>query len=1508
MTPSAPALPSSKPATPFRSRFAAALLGILGSMSSAPAAMTWSGDAGPWGPGPMNDCIATWNTYSNYNFNIPVVYGSGTPTADSSYLGQIRFGGQGNYRVAMHESSHWMGTGTVNEWGLHQRNATWNGTYGFNLRAAYDGPGERHFIYGVHYGPQGANYDSEGVQAPQMVGIIGAMRRDMDLWQGDQTIGIASGTYRLRSRVSAKLLDSMGAIAEGAQPKQGETANGDNSQLWNVNLIAGTTYFTLQNVASGKYLDSLGAAANGAAPGLTSLAGAATDSQLWQIQQTDSCFFKIVNKANGKGIDNAGANGEGAGMIQWDAAGNGSWNQQWAFMHRMAQTAPPVGVVSQGRPVASSSTDGNNYDWKGNNGVSGDRWTASSGSFPQWWRVDTGAVQPITKVEVDWFPDGAPTFKYRIEVSNDAANWTVAADRTANNVTGTTVDRFTGVTGRFVQVVITGASAGWAAFMECRVYNEAQSLKLLSLHRPCNANSEQAGNLAVNANNVDPVFTRWCSNSAAYPGWWQVDLGSAQQVNRAVISWFDDDARSYKYRVEGSLDGTNYFTLADHTDNTTPYTTSDSFSGIARWVRIYVTGGSSSYPSIYDAQIYGSTVPQGPGTPVLTATPTGSQIVLNWNAVAGATSYTLKRSLVPGGPYTTLVTQAGTSYTDNAVSSGVAYHYVVAATNGTGTSANSAQASAATGSSLVACLPFDEGAGGLAADVSGFGRNGTLINGAGWGTGNIAAAVDLDGTDDYVALTPGVVSGLNDFTIAVWVNPDVNATWARAWDFGTDNTNYMFLAPAGTSGVRFAIRTPAVAEQIVDTGSVLPPNTWSHVAVTLSGNTATLYINGAVAGTNNAVSLRPSSLGVTTQNWIGRSQYADPYFNGRIDDLRIYNRALIPAELARLRGLSSPFAPASLTGRPGGSQALLNWAPSIGATSYKVKRASSSGGTYSLIATVNAAGYTDTGLSNGSSYFYVVSAQNAAGQSPDSPEAAVTPAPVAPAPPEAPANLYPYEVSAQVKLSWAASAGASAYKVKRGTSSSGPFTEIGTAGTTTFTDATALSGTTYYYVVSALGSGGAESGNSNQTSATASAGLPLLSLKMDEATGTLAADDSGNGLDATLVNGPTHVAGRLDRAINFDGTNDHATLPAGVVSTVNDCTVSAWVRASATSTWARIFDFGNGTTNYMVLTTKAPTGNPRFVIRTPDSGEQIIESSVALPLNAWTHVAITISGNTGTMYLNGVVVGGNGVMNLKPSSLGSTTQNYLGRSQFADPYFAGMIDEFQIRDRALSAAEIADLAAPPNAPSGLNATAGSSSVGLSWNSVGGATGYTVKRSTTNGGPYAVVASKLAASSYNDAGLTPGTTYYYVVTTNKGVAESARSGQSSATPTSLTPQEAWRQTYFGTTQNSGDAADNADPDGDGWSNANEYAAGTNPTDRNSTLSASVTRGGGADISISFASVAGRHYTVEYSETLAAGAWQAVAGANNLTGTGGVMQVTDSGGASHPWRFYRIEVGP
>jgi hypothetical protein len=88
---------------------------------------------------------------------------------------------------------------------------------------------------------------------------------------------------------------------------------------------------------------------------------------------------------------------------------------------------------------------------------------------------------------------------------------------------------------------------------------------------------------------------------------------------------------------------------------------------------------------------------------------------------------------------------------------------------------------------------------------------------------------------------------------------------------------------------------------------------------------------------------------------------------------------------------------------------------------------------------------------------------------------------------------------------------------------------------------------------------------------------------------------------------------------------------------------------------------------------------------------------------------------------------------------------------------------------------------PPNAPTNLNATAGDMQVSLSWNSVAGATSYSVKRSTTSGGPYSTIVSGHTTTSYIDSSLTNGSTYYYVVSASNAEGESGNSTQASATP-------------------------------------------------------------------------------------------------------------------------------
>jgi fibronectin type 3 domain-containing protein len=177
-----------------------------------------------------------------------------------------------------------------------------------------------------------------------------------------------------------------------------------------------------------------------------------------------------------------------------------------------------------------------------------------------------------------------------------------------------------------------------------------------------------------------------------------------------------------------------------------------------------------------------------------------------------------------------------------------------------------------------------------------------------------------------------------------------------------------------------------------------------------------------------------------------------------------------------------PAAPTGLEALAGNTQVNLAWTASTGAASYHVKRSTTNGGPYTQVSAPTAANFTDTGLTNGTIYYYVVSALNSAGESANSSQATATPA--APAtPPPAPTGLEAIAGSAQVSLTWTASAGATSYHVKRGTTSGGPYTQVAVPTTSSDTDTGLTNGTTYYYVVSALNAVG-ESANSAEVSAT----------------------------------------------------------------------------------------------------------------------------------------------------------------------------------------------------------------------------------------------------------------------------------------------------------------------------------------------------------------------------------------------------------------------------------------
>jgi hypothetical protein len=217
-------------------------------------------------------------------------------------------------------------------------------------------------------------------------------------------------------------------------------------------------------------------------------------------------------------------------------------------------------------------------------------------------------------------------------------------------------------------------------------------------------------------------------------------------------------------------------------------------------------------------------------------------------------------------------------------------------------------------------VPVDPGTGALVAlyamegnvqDTSGKGNSGTVSGNPAYANSmsGFGKALKFDGLDDYVTLPIGsLLSTLSNITVATWINfSGTGGAWQRVWDFGTGDTNYMFLSSnrAGTQSPRFAIRTTAVAERTVTAPAALALSVgWHHLAVTIDGTTkvATLYVDGAAAA-NATLTVLPKDLGNTNQNWIGRSQYtADAFFNGIVDDFRIYNVSLTAGQVRYLAG------------------------------------------------------------------------------------------------------------------------------------------------------------------------------------------------------------------------------------------------------------------------------------------------------------------------------------------------------------------------------------------------------------------------------------------------------------------------------------------------------------------------------------------------------------------------------------------------------------------------------
>jgi len=500
------------------------------------------------------------------------------------------------------------------------------------------------------------------------------------------------------------------------------------------------------------------------------------------------------------------------------------------------------------------------------------------------------------------------------------------------------------------------------------------------------ASSSVSGRVASRAfDNLNNNYMQNAWQAAKPTGWLKYDFGEGRekQIEQYTLAEASYNAPQ-DWTFEGSNDDVNWEVL--HSVTTAPAWTNGNYEKRTyqfsneesfRYYRINITKiyQHSPYAIIGEMEMMerynGVDIPSSPTN--LSGSASSEKVTLTWEPVDGADTYTIKRSSTQGGPYNEIGTGVTeTTYVDNSLTNETTYYYIVTAVNRLGESS-----------------PSNE----------------------------VSLTPEASETIPESPLHLVGVSGSNEVSLN--------------WDSVENADSYTVKRATTPGGPYTDVATEVTSSSYTDT--------------TVTNGTTYYYV-------------------VTAVNAIGESQQS--------------NEVSVTPEEA----VTAPSAP-TLSGTPGNNVANLSWNTVANADKYVVKRSTTAGGPFVDIDTnVTDSAYIDNNVTNGTSYYYVVVAVNAKGESAPSNEVSVTPeeavtAPLSPTLSGTPGNNV-------VNLSWNPVANADRYVVKRSTTASGPFIDIDTNVTDSdYSDNNVTNGTTYYYVVVAVNAIG-ESSPSNEVSAT----------------------------------------------------------------------------------------------------------------------------------------------------------------------------------------------------------------------------------------------------------------------------------------------------------------------------------------------------------------------------------------------------------------------------------------
>jgi fibronectin type 3 domain-containing protein len=351
----------------------------------------------------------------------------------------------------------------------------------------------------------------------------------------------------------------------------------------------------------------------------------------------------------------------------------------------------------------------------------------------------------------------------------------------------------------------------------------------------------------------------------------------------------------------------------------------------------------------------------------------------------------------------------------------------------------------------------------------------------------------------YAGRVPGDPLGTLESEATIVNGSGTQSTYNRWGDYSamsldpSDDCTFWYTTEYRLSSGSFNWNTRIASFKFTGCGVTSPPPAPTGLTAT-PGNTQVSLAWNASSGASSYDVLRSTTGSAGTYTQIASGVAATSYTDTGLTNGSQYCYEVEAANSAGTSGpssfacatpaLQSPPAPTGLTATAGNAQVSLAWSASSGATSYDVYRSTTNGGPYNSIATgVTTTSYTNTGLTNGTTYYYVVTAVNSAGQSGYSNQASATPQ--APSVPNAPTGLKASGAKRKVNLSWtqSTSSGLTGNNVYRATGTGGSFSLYAKLSpTTSFADTNVTSRQTYCYTVTAVNAAG-ESAPSNKACA-----------------------------------------------------------------------------------------------------------------------------------------------------------------------------------------------------------------------------------------------------------------------------------------------------------------------------------------------------------------------------------------------------------------------------------------